>query len=291
MEINRILSSKPRFTSNEKILGYDAKTRTVEHIISSNGINCYGYRLLTSGYDDEPFAKAGVVLMNHMRGDTFFEEPSEPSEIIVGKSLSRRIEGDLLIANTQFAETELGNDLNYFYGNGMMKGWSVGWDFPELSDAQIRAGEKIVDDIDGVPTVLKWYADEYSAVYLNGNKDAVTLNNMLKEAKSKILKRKLSKDYLIDNAEQEITELRNKIEKLNSELDKNNEGLASVKQLNDLKNEIKSLIGKEKKELNDKVFGVMLNINQLPSNLHNRVLSEIPSLVESVIRKYIGKVD
>jgi len=279
MEINKILSLNPKAVTSHDYLGYDAKTRTVEHIISSNSTNCYGFRLLSSGYDDSYFAKCGVVLMNHMDGNTWMDEPYKPTEIIAGLSLSRRIEGDNVIAKTQFPDTELGNDLNYLYGNKLMKGWSVGWDIPD-------GLEDVIEMIGDVPTITKWTANEYSAVYRPANSDAVTLNNMLSNVKSRFLKRKLSKDYLIENAETELSELREAIKQL-----KEGAEFCTPKQLQDLKNELKSLVGENKKQTNETLFSIALKLNQLPGNLHNEILSKIPQLVDSTMRKYIGKVD
>lgn len=282
MEINKILRSKPTFTETEQFLSYDAKTRTIEHVISSNRKNCYGFRLSTSGYEDEYFGKAGIVLLNHMDGDAWAEQPTDPKELVAGLSKRRFMDNGKLCSSTTFPETQLGNDLNYFYGAGFMKSWSAGWDFPDDTE-DINS---LIADMDGVPTILRWVMPEFSAVYKPANIDATKLNNMLSYAKSPFLKRQLSKDYLIENAETELSELREAIKQL-----KEGAEFCTPKQLQDLKNELKSLVGENKKQLNDKIFGVMLNINQLPSNLHDKVLSEIPSLVESVIRKYIGKVD
>lgn len=266
-------SNKLIFTS-ENNLSIDEKQRTIEHYISTETVNRHGYVLKNSGMQKDNYTKNPIVLYQHSTGG-FFESP-KPSEVIIGKNLELRNDGKGIVALTQFDNSELAEDIFQMNVSGYMNAWSVGWE--SLTD------ETFVP-VNGVDTVFVWDLLEYSAVIIPANPDAV--NKMLSMTKSDVLKKQLTIDYVIQESKHElelkISELEKQVSNINNELTK--------KDLADFKNEIKSLINNHKKQSNENLMKLSLKMLNLESNLHNYILSRMQNIIETSIKKILGKLD
>lgn len=262
-------------------LNFNEKDRTLEHYVSTEDVNRYGYRLKNSGINETNFRKNPVVLYQHSLGG-FCESVPTPEKLIVANNQLFRQDGKGVIAKTKFLPTALGDEIMEFNKNGWMKAWSVSWGFLNPDDNFINE--------DNIPTVLEWDIREYSAVIIPGNPGAV--NNMLSMTKTSSLKKLLMWDSVIlgykEQFDNELISLKEMIQKLSAP--ENTKDLDN-KKLTDLKNELKSVINDHKKQTTELFMGVAAKLGNLETNLHKTLLSKIGNVVESTIRKYLGKVD
>jgi hypothetical protein len=266
--------------SFDTYLGFNENKRILTHYISTETVNRYGYILKNEGIDDTNYRKNPVVLYEHYLGGLFSMPP--PSEIVIGINL--KLSHDLygIIAETKFADTELGTDIMNFYKDKLLNAWSVRWK---------GIGENYIEYVNDVPVVQNWELLEYSAVVIPGNPDAVT--QMLKYSKDEGLKKILNGEMIIVELRDEISRANNKISSLIDDFDnsRHDDGESIGKKLNNLKNELKSQIGDVKKWAAEMFMELALSQQSLPGNLHKELLSRMPEIVEGAIRKYIGKVD
>lgn len=270
-KLNKSLTkTKPVIELNQ--LAYNEKERSIEHYISTEAKNRYGYALRNKGMKSDNYRKNPIVLYQHNTGG-FFETP-KPSETIIGSNISFSEDSKGIIAKTKFADTELGNDILKMNVDGLLNSWSVGWE-----------SEDDFQNVDGIPTMLDWELLEYSSVIIPGNPEAV--NKMLSYATNQTLQRTLSVDLLISELK---FEFENKISELNKSM-LENQAEVSKKDLSDFKNEFKSLIGKQRQNSNELFFSIISRLNNLESNLYNSLLNKMPNIIESVVRKYTGKID
>lgn len=260
--------------TGENNLSIDVNKRTIEHYISTETVNRYGYVLKNSGMRKENYSKNPIVLYQHSTGG-FFETP-KPSEVIIGKNLELRNDGKGIIALTQFDESELAEDIFQMNVAGYMNAWSVGWE---------GIGDDSFIDVNGVDTVFEWDLLEYSAVIIPANPDAV--NKMLSFAKCDRLKQQLTLDGILMNTKQE---LEFKISELEKQLSEQTNGITK-KDITDFKNEIKSLINNQKKQSNENLMKLSLKMLNLESNLHKNILSKMQNIVDASIKKILGKLD
>ena len=273
MEINNLKQTQPLIESAQ--LSFNEKERTIEHYISTETINRYGYRLKNDGLNDTDYRKNPIVLYNHTLSG-FCDNPP-PKELIIGKNLSFSTDSTGILAVTKFADTPLGEDIMQMNKEGLMKAWSVGW----------NSNDGFVE-VDKIPTMLKWELLEYSSVIIPANPDAV--NKMLSFTHTNSLKRVLNLDLAILSYKQEfdneLSELKEKIKLLTTP-----DTSGSDKKIIDTKNELKSLLNDNRKKTNELFYDVISRMNNLESNLHNNILSRMPNIIEGAVRKYLGKVD
>lgn len=252
-------------------LKIDENKKTIEHYISTEAVNRYGYVLKNAGMQKENYLKNPIVLYQHNAGG-FFTTP-KPSEVIIGKNLSLTNDSKGIVAITQFDNSELATDIFDMNAAGLMNAWSVGWDSAE---APVM--------VNGVETVYNWELLEYSAVIIPGNPEAV--NKALSFAKSDILKKSLSIDLAISEinfeANKKYSELETKFNQLNTDVTK--------KDLIDFKNEMKSLINNHKKQTNNLLMEFKLNTLNIETNLHSKMLSKIENTVNGMFNKFLGKL-
>lgn len=271
MNNNNLRDTKPLIESEQ--LAFNEEKRTITHYITTETVNRYGYVLKNDGMDATNYRKNAIVLYNHSMSG-FFDNPF-PQELIIGGNLTLMNDGIGQVAETQFANTPRGNELKEFYKQKLMNGWSVGW----------NSNNGFID-VDNVPTMANWELLEYSAVIIPANPDAV--NKMLSFAQTPSMKRTLSMDLVMLNYKQEFD---NEFSTLKESLKNLSDAELSKKDLSDFKNEVKSLIGSTKKPMIDLLYSVTNRLNNLESNLHGQILSKMPNIIDSVVRKYIGKVD
>lgn len=270
---NNFKNTNPLIESEQ--LSFNEKSRTITHYISSETVNRYGYRLKNDGLDENNYRKNPIVLYNHTL--TGFCDNPPPKELIIGKNNSLSIDSKGILAETYFADTPLGSDIMEMNKNGLMKSWSVGWDSNE--DFQ---------NLDGIPTMLKWDLLEYSSVIIPANPDAV--NQMLSFTKTNSLRKILSLDFAILNYKNEFD---NELSTLKSEIQKlvTPDNAHSEKSISDLRNELKSLVKNNEKNTTELFMKVAGKLSNIETNLHKSVLSKMENIIEGTIRKYLGKVD
>lgn len=136
--------------------------------ISTKDIDRDGEVLEPEGAELKFFRKNPVVMFGH-----------DYSQLPVGKAQWIKTDEKGLIAKTEWAPTQLGEDLKKLYNNGFMRAFSVGFIPREWVDG----------DKDGEPkrTYKKWDLLEYSAVPVPANPYALALASAEGIVKSKSL--------------------------------------------------------------------------------------------------------
>lgn len=144
----------------------DTKTGTKKFILSTSGLNSYGFRILTEGADLEQFKKNPVMLFNHNRDAQDYTGP-------VGRWNNIAIEGDSITAESDFdmndaKATALADKVQH----GFLRAASFGIKILETSDdtALMLPGQLL-------PTVTKWKAVEASVCDIPSNDDSLILYN------------------------------------------------------------------------------------------------------------------
>lgn len=159
--------------------------RQKEIKVSSEGVNCFGFRLLSSGLDRSDFDKNPIMLWNHNRSWKGTDDEVLP----IGKWEGLRIDGTDLYATPNFdSDDEFAAKIENKYKNGFIKAASVGFKVVEQSNAAeyILAGQTHA-------TVTKWKLQEISICDIPANPDAVCLydddNNIIQlNADNKLIK-------------------------------------------------------------------------------------------------------
>lgn len=144
----------------------NTKTGTKKFILSTSGLNSYGFRILTEGADLEQFKKNPVMLFNHSRDNEHYAGP-------VGRWNNIAIDGDSIIAESDFdmndaKATVLADKVEH----GFLRAASFGIKILETSDdaALMLPGQLL-------PTVTKWKAVEASVCDIPSNDDSLILYN------------------------------------------------------------------------------------------------------------------
>lgn len=278
--MSKILQHNSIISIKELAAQFDESKRQMRHIVSTEDINCYGYILRNAGMDDTEYRKNPVVLWAHEVSGGFFEKSPNPSDLIVGKNISLTVTDKGIEAITEFADTELGNEVMNLNMDGFLNAWSVRWDF-------VNGEDKDLSFVNDIPIVINWKPREYSSCVLPGNPYAT---NKLEQALS-IVKTPLMKNYLHN---QLITaKINDDIKNLELNIDEKIKNLApntiTEKQLNDLKNSVSADIGRVKKELSDKVLKLAYDMLSLKENLHSQILTSISARLNSDIEKAIKR--
>lgn len=251
-------------------LSIDETNRIIEHYISTEAVNRYGYILKNDGMNTKNYELNPIVLYQHSSGRGFFSEIIKPSELIIGKNISLSKDSKGIIAKTQFDNSELADDIFNMNVSGLMHAWSVSW----------MSSEKFIE-VENIPTMFLWELIEYSSVVIPANPEAV--NKMLSLSNSQAMKKSLSLELMVidlkENLKSEIKEIAG------------NKNDLTKKDLIDFKNEIKSLVNNNKKQFNDNLMNLTLKTINLESNLHNKILSKMENIIETSIKKLLGKLD
>lgn len=137
-------------------------------VVSDESINEYGFRVLTNGIDLTQFRQNPIMLYMHNR-NTYNPTGGE----VIGRWENIRVEGDKLLADAVFDESEtLGKKIADKVRGGFIKMASIGIRKREISEAKehLKAGQTR-------PTVTKSVLDEISIVDMGGNNNALKLYN------------------------------------------------------------------------------------------------------------------
>ena len=135
-----------------------------EGVITSNGLNCYGGRVLTEGGILDQYKRNPVLLYMHKRG---YDGKTMP----IGRIEDIRIEGDKLIGTPVFDEKdEFAKQVGQKWEDGFLRMFSAGIEILETSSAP----ELLVPG-QTRPTVTKWKLEEVSIVDIGGNDEALRL--------------------------------------------------------------------------------------------------------------------
>lgn len=142
----------------------EKKKGSKSFVLSSEGINSYGFRILTSGGDLAQFQKNPVMLFNHVRWGSDYNGP-------VGKWLNIRQENNQWIADSDFDLKDAKADiLAGKVDDDYLKAASFGIKILELSSdpAMMLEGQEFA-------TVTKWKAIEASICDIPSNDDSLVL--------------------------------------------------------------------------------------------------------------------
>lgn len=139
------------------------KTKKIdkEFILTDNGVNCYGFRLLTSGYLIDEFKKNAIGYYMHDRDDG-----------VVVRWEDLRVDGDKVYGKPVInLSNERGQQTVDEIENGFLNGASVGHivaiDYSEDPEMMLPGQTG--------PTITKWYNRECSLVDVPGNFNALAL--------------------------------------------------------------------------------------------------------------------
>lgn len=144
-----------------------------EVVINTNGLNCYGSRVLTEGIDLTQFKRNPILLWMHRR---CFDGNSMP----IGRIENLRKDGDRLIGTPIFDENdEFARQIKSKWENGFLRMASAGLEIIETS----AAPEYLIEGQTRA-TVTRSKLEEVSIVDIGGNDEAL----QLKSSDGKLLK-------------------------------------------------------------------------------------------------------
>jgi len=212
------------------------KERSIVHYISTRTIDEYKEILMPDGVDTSKFK--AVLWMHSLGWNWISDVVPPPSALVIGKNLWFKSDDFGVIAKTQFAQTELGDEIFRFNKEGLIKSWSVGWRPKD---------KKEVNDETGITTYKTWYLYEYSSVIVPANADAVNL--MLGMTKDFRLKNVLNKEKETIEIKNELNGYKTEMTNLKSLIDEVKNSNNNSAEITQLKEEIEQL----KLKLTDKV--------------------------------------
>lgn len=129
--------------------------------ITNERLNCYGFRVLTSGGNLEQYQRNPVLLYMHERGK------------VIGVMTDLKVENGEITGEPVFDEaSELSRQCKKQYEVGSLRMVSAGLDPIETSDSP----EMLVEG-QSRPTVTKWKLVEVSLVDIGANDDAIVLKS------------------------------------------------------------------------------------------------------------------
>jgi len=108
---------EPMECIESRVLALDEDKRTVKHVISTAKLDRGNRMIEQSGWRLARFRANPVVLADH----------EYAIERIIGRATEVKIEGDSLVATTEFFKEGLGNMAFRLVQAGFAKAWSVGW--------------------------------------------------------------------------------------------------------------------------------------------------------------------
>lgn len=135
-----------------------------EVIISTETVNCYGTRVLTSGIDVSQYKRNPVLLWMHRRA---FEGDSMP----IGKVENLRVEDGKLIGTPVFDQTDdFAKRIESKWENGYLRMASAG-----LEPLETSSDPSLVSDGQTRETIIRSKLIEVSIVDIGGNDEALQL--------------------------------------------------------------------------------------------------------------------
>lgn len=133
-------------------------------IISTEAVNCYGTRVLTSGIDVSQYKRNPVLLWMHRRA---FEGDSMP----IGKVENLRVEDGKLIGTPVFDQTDdFAKRIESKWENGYLRMASAG-----LEPLETSSDPSLVSDGQTRETIIRSKLIEVSIVDIGGNDEALQL--------------------------------------------------------------------------------------------------------------------
>lgn len=188
---------------NTKILKYftsekaeiNTEERSLVHYASTEDVDRDNEIVIAGGIDLVNFKKNPQVLWNHNRWSD--------RVTTIAKSLWQKVDGKGLLCKTQFAKTDLANEVFELYSGGFLTSWSIGFMVKEWMDNAET----------NIRTFTRTELLEYSSVQIPANPEAVTLN-FIKGLKNEELKSVFVNDYLISSFENEIKSLKETVDSL-----------------------------------------------------------------------------
>lgn len=133
-------------------------------IISTEAVNCYGYRVLTSGIDTRQYEKNPVLLWMHRRS-------FEPGAMPIGRIENLRVEGEKLIGTPVFDPADpFAKQIESKWDNGFLRMASASLEIQETS-----ASPELVIIGQTRETVTRCKLIEVSIVDIGGNDEALQL--------------------------------------------------------------------------------------------------------------------
>jgi len=139
-------------------------------VLSDESLNCYGFRVLTSGIELEDFKKNPVMLWSHTRSWSDDERTILP----IGRWENLRVENGKLLGEPVFdTEDKFAAKIGKKVDNGFINACSIGIEVLERSEAKedIVAGQTR-------PTIKRCRLQEVSITDIPANGNCVSLYNM-----------------------------------------------------------------------------------------------------------------
>ncbi len=151
-------------TPDIEVKDVSERDRTVTSVITTDRVDRDGEVVVTKGLNFDGFDANPVVLFMH--------DPCSP----IGKCNGRTAKTHEHIAVTEFAETDLADEIFKLYMGGFLKGWSIGMDYntvqrEPLTEADVR---KRADWAGANAVIRSASVVEYSAVSIPANAEALS---------------------------------------------------------------------------------------------------------------------
>lgn len=162
--MQNLLSYTMPIVTKASVVDVNKRDRTVNAIIATDRVDSDKEVIQIAGLDMSRFDKNPVVLFMH-----------DPHSV-VGKCTEWRRRKKDITAVTQFAETDLAEEVFQLCIDGFLKGWSVGMECGSIERRDITAQDvRKRKDWTGARWIIeKAMVGEYSVVSLPANEDALT---------------------------------------------------------------------------------------------------------------------
>jgi hypothetical protein len=147
-------------------------------VVSSNKVNRYGFRMLTSGGDLSQYAKNPVILYAHRRPNY-----DNPKLMPIGKLHDVRLSGEQIVGELEFdQDDDFAVSIEKKWEKGMLNAVSIGAEVIATSEnpAVMLPGQKY-------PTVTEWVLEEVSVVDIPADIDAVAIRLHHKGDKTQVI--------------------------------------------------------------------------------------------------------
>ena len=135
-------------------------------VISSNKVNRYSFRMLTSGGDLSRFMANPVLLYGHIRPDR-----DNPKLTPIGRVENIRLEGDRILGDLVFDQTdEFAKSIESKWEQGILNAVSLGAEIIASSENPevMLEGQKF-------PTITEWILEEVSVVDIPADSEALAI--------------------------------------------------------------------------------------------------------------------
>lgn len=137
------------------------------YVITTPAVNCYGYRILSSGVDFSQYNVNPILLWMHVRANGNSRDQILP----LGRVVEIRLDGDVWTGQPEFDETDdFAMTVYAKYQAGILNMLSIGAKPLEVSD-----DPKYMMPGQTNPTVIKCIVTDISCVDIGGNPEAVAV--------------------------------------------------------------------------------------------------------------------